>query len=83
MPIPRGSALGSKSGILGRPVELENLTQIGVEGLLKWGAMDNFFTSSDGVKVPVRVIPFAWPGIILIGNCEYYLVHLTWTNTWI
>lgn len=33
--IPRGSPLGSVSGMLGIPVELENRTQTGVLGLLK------------------------------------------------
>ena len=59
MAIPRGSALASKSGMLGIPVELENRTQIGVDLLLKWGAVDSFLASSEGVKVPVRISPLA------------------------
>lgn len=57
--IPLGSAFGSKSGILGIPVEFENRTQTGVEGLLKWGPVESLAASAEGVKVPVRIIPFA------------------------
>jgi len=57
--IPRGSALGSVSGILGIPVEFENRTQIGVEGLLKWGAIESFPASAEGMKVPDRSSPLA------------------------
>lgn len=53
MAIPRGSLLGSVSGMLGIPVELEKRTQIGVLGLLKCGAVVSFLTSSEGVNVPL------------------------------
>ncbi len=60
IPHPRGLAFSLKSGILGIPVELEKRTQTGVEGLLKCGAVESFFASSEGVKVPIAVIPLAW-----------------------
>lgn len=59
MPIPLGSPLASLSGMLGMPVELENLTQTGVLGLVKWGALESFFASAEGVKVPLSNSPFA------------------------
>lgn len=52
--------------MLGIPVELENRTQTGVEGLLKWGAVESFFASSEGVNVPTVVIPFAWAIVRLL-----------------
>jgi hypothetical protein len=60
MAIPRGSAFPSVSGILGIPVELEKRTVIGVDGLLKWGALESFAASAEGVNVPVTTIPLAW-----------------------
>lgn len=47
------------SGMLGMPVELEKRTMRGVEGLLKWGAVENDAASGVGVKVPVTSRPFA------------------------
>lgn len=58
--IPRGEALGSLSGIVGNPVELEKRTVMGVVGLLKWGARESFPASAEGVNVPVVKIPFPW-----------------------
>jgi len=39
---------------------LENRTDMGVEEWLKWGALDNFAASAEGVKVPLIMIPFPW-----------------------
>jgi hypothetical protein len=52
--------------MFGIPVELENRTQTGVEGLLKCGAVESFFASSEGVNVPQVVIPFAWAIVRLL-----------------
>ena len=59
IPIPRGSALSSVSGMFGIPVEFENLIQTGVEGWLKWGAVESFLASAEGVKTPLRISPLA------------------------
>src|ERR1700735_898220 len=56
---PRGSALGSLSGITGIPVELEKRTVAGVDGRLKCGALLSVAASAVGVKVPCSMIPFA------------------------
>lgn len=48
MPMPRGFALGSVSGISGMPVELEKRTVIGVERLLKCGAEERSLASAEG-----------------------------------
>jgi hypothetical protein len=45
--------------MFGIPVEFENLTQTGVEGWLKWGAVESFFASAEGVKTPLRISPLA------------------------
>lgn len=58
--IPRGLALGSVSGMVGRPVEEEKRTVIGVEGDVKWGAEVRVEAVGVGVKVPVRRWPLAW-----------------------
>ena len=52
--------MGSLSGMFGRPVELENRTETGVDGLLKCGALESFPASAEGVKVPLIRIPFPW-----------------------
>ena len=59
MAIPRGSALGSLSGIWGIPVLLLKRTETGVDGAWKCGALESFAASEVGVKVPVRRTPFA------------------------
>ena len=51
--MPRGLALGSVSGMLGKPVEEENRTVIGVDGALKCGAEVSSEADEVGVKVPV------------------------------
>lgn len=58
--MPRGLALGSVSGILGKPVEEEKRTVIGVDGALKCGAEVSSEADEVGVKVPVNRWPFAW-----------------------
>ena len=58
--MPRGLALGSVSAILGKPVEEEKRTVIGVEELLKCGAVVRDGAVVLGVKVPVKRCPFAW-----------------------
>jgi len=62
MAMPRGLALGSVSAILGKPVEEEKRTVIGVEGVLKCGAVVRSDTVALGVNVPVRRCPFACAG---------------------
>lgn len=57
--IPRGSAFGSVSGILGIPVELLKRMRRGVLGEAKWGAMDSLDAVGVGVNVPVRRVPLA------------------------
>jgi hypothetical protein len=52
--------LGSFEGKFGIPVKRENLARTGVEGELKWGAVDHSLASSVGVKEPVTKIPLAW-----------------------
>ena len=56
---PRGWALGSLSGIVGRPVELEKRMTTGVDGWLKCGAFERALASDVGVKVPFNNIPRA------------------------
>ena len=60
MAIPRGSASDMLSGILGSPVEFEKRTQTGVLVALKCGASESLEASGDGVKVPAKIVPFAW-----------------------
>lgn len=62
MAMPRGLALGSVSAIWGKPVEEEKRTVIGVEGVLKCGAVVRSDTVALGVNVPVRRCPFACAG---------------------
>lgn len=62
IPIPRGSALSSVSGMLGIPVLFEKRTQTGVEGWLKCGAVESLAASGVGVKTPLRISPLAWAG---------------------
>jgi hypothetical protein len=57
--MPLGSALESVSGILGIPVLLEKRTVRGVDGDEKCGAVERVDASVVGVKVPVRMAPFA------------------------
>lgn len=57
--MPRGLALGSVSGMAGRPVEEEKRTVMGVEGEVKCGADVRLAAAGVGVKVPVRRWPFA------------------------
>lgn len=59
---PRGWALGSVSGIWGRPVEEEKRRVRGVEGWVKCGAVVRVEARGVGVKVPVRRVPRAWAG---------------------
>src|SRR5262249_16107661 len=54
---PRGWALGSLSGIAGRPVELEKRLTTGEDGWLKCGAFERALASAVGVKVPFSNIP--------------------------
>lgn len=56
---PRGSPLGSKSGITGIPVDEEKRTVIGVDGAEKWGAEEREAAVGVGMKVPVSMIPLA------------------------
>lgn len=63
------------SGILGIPVELENLTQTGVEGALKCGPVDSLAASAVGVNVPESNIPFAWA---MKKNCQLMLFDRDW-----
>lgn len=58
--MPRGLALGSVSGIVGKPVDEEKRTVTGVEGWLKCGAEVRSEPAGEGVNVPVRRWPFAW-----------------------
>lgn len=58
--IPRGLALASVSGILGKPVEEEKRTVIGVDAALKCGAEVSSAAEVVGLKVPVSRWPFAW-----------------------
>lgn len=51
--------MGSVSAILGKPVEEEKRTVIGVEELLKCGAVVRDGAVALGVKVPVKRCPFA------------------------
>lgn len=60
MAMPRGSPLGSVSGICGRPVEFEKRTVMGVEGLLKCGAVERDAAVEVGVNVPFRRRPLPW-----------------------
>ena len=59
---PRGLALGSVSGIWGRPVEEEKRARMGVEGRVKCGALERVEARGVGVKVPRRRRPLAWAG---------------------
>ena len=59
---PRGSALGSLSGIAGIPVELEKRTVTGVDVRLKCGARLSDAASRVGVNLPVSMMPLAWAG---------------------
>lgn len=62
MAMPRGLAEASVSGIEGSPVLEEKRTVIGVEGLLKCGALERVDAVLVGVNVPVRSWPLAWAG---------------------
>jgi hypothetical protein len=69
--------------MLGIPVELEKRTQTGVEGLLKCGAVESFFASSEGVKVPTAVIPLAWAIMsLLVRVFHSEQKQLTWSEAW-
>ena len=57
---PRGLALPSVSGMLGRPVDEEKRSVMGVEGVVKCGALERVEAVGVGMKVPVRRWPFAW-----------------------
>lgn len=58
---PRGLALPSVSGMLGRPVEEEKRRVMGVvEGWVKCGALERVEAVGVGVKTPVRRWPLAW-----------------------
>jgi hypothetical protein len=57
---PRGLALGSVSGICGRPVEEEKRARRGVEGSVKCGAQERVEARGVEVKVPLRRRPLAW-----------------------
>ena len=46
--------------MLGNPVEFENRTVMGVDGLVKCGATESLDASIDGTNVPETRIPFAW-----------------------
>jgi hypothetical protein len=45
--------------MVGKAVAFEKRTRTGVEGVLKWGAVESFSASGVGVKVPVRRMPLA------------------------
>ena len=60
--MPRGLEVGSVSGMVGRPVEEEKRIVRVVEGEVKWGAFERVEARDEGVKLPVRRIPFAWRG---------------------
>jgi hypothetical protein len=60
--MPLGSALESVSGMLGIPVLLEKRIVRGVDGDEKCGAVERVDASVVGVKVPVRMAPFACAG---------------------
>lgn len=62
MAIPLGVAWSFTSGMCGMPPPTEKRARIGVEGALKWGAIDSVFASSVGVKVPSTRRPLAWAG---------------------
>lgn len=51
--MPRGSAFGSVSGMLGIPVEFEKRTRTGVDAEVKWGAMDSSLALGVGMNVPL------------------------------
>jgi hypothetical protein len=46
--------------MLGTPVEFENRTVMGVDGLVKCVATESLDASTEGVNVPEKRIPFAW-----------------------
>ena len=56
---PWGSVSGTVSGIWGRPVEVLKRARMGVEGAVKWGAVERVEARGVGVNVPVRRVPFA------------------------
>ena len=60
IPSPRGIASGLVSGIWGSPVELEKRRVTGVEGLLKWAAVESSLALGMGVKVPLSIKPLVW-----------------------
>jgi len=47
----------------GMPVLFEKRTTIGVEGAVKWCAIERVAASGVGVKVPLRTKPLAWAEI--------------------
>ena len=84
MAIPRGSALGSLSGIWGIPVLLLKRTETGVDGAWKCGALESFAASEVGVKVPVRRTPFACAEGKVSEAEEYWGEgrKRTWSKAW-
>jgi hypothetical protein len=56
--------LASVSGICGRPVEEEKRTVMGVEEMLRCGALERVAALSVGVKMPLRRWPLACAGAV-------------------
>lgn len=77
--MPRGSAFGSVSGILGIPVELLKRMRRGVLGEAKWGAMDSLDAAGVGVNVPVRRVPLACAA----GFRVDVNVRIQWPLVWV
>jgi hypothetical protein len=77
---PRGLALGSVSGICGRPVEEEKRARRGVEGRVKCGAQERVEASGVGVNVPRSRRPLAWASFgwssLLVGWPDLLLLCL-------
>jgi len=61
--MPRGLALGSVSGMVGKPVEEEKRRVREVLGEVKCGAVVRVAALGVGIKEPVRRWPFAWAGL--------------------
>ena len=57
---PRGLALGSVSGMCGRPVDEEKRASRRVEERVKCGALERVEARGVGVNVPLRRRPLAW-----------------------
>ena len=81
MPMPRGLALGSVSGMSGRPVELEKRIVRGVVDWLRWGAVERVAASLEGWKVPVRRRPLPWAG--RMPACLPKMVWSWDTSSWL